>query len=592
MSYLREVTVGGAFPPFVALQALFGFVPNVFRAQTLLPRVIEAEAGIACALLLEERDLSRIQKASMSLAISAAHGDAYWVTGYYQLLRSMGVPGDTLDRIVINDHQADLATRDQALLDFARKLAKRGPWLSGEDIAELRSLRLSDESILEAVIVTALTGFFCTLSKGLGPFPDFMLKPVPASASTSPQAVGGYVGGTGGPHLRTAELTPETFPPYAFFLEGFGLIPNLFRAQSLKPDVLEAEAAAIRRILQHEDILSRLQKECILLVGSAANLNTYCVAAHCEALRRMGLSADEADQIALDHHKADLPEADTALLDFTLKLTARPADVGRHDIDRVRHYGFTDEHILEGVVVTAFNTFFNTLQMGLGTTPDVIPRRRFGPDDGHRLAAAERPSEPVQVDPDAGLVARAQSGDLDAFEDLVNRHTRRVYRAMVGVVGSFDEAQDATQETFLKAFQHIGSFQSRSKFSTWLLTIASNTGLQRLRDRKPMESLDDAGAEPEEDFRPRQVRAWDENPEQLYSAAERRGLVERGMLKLPAKYRVVLVLRDLEQLSTEETASALGLGIPAIKSRLCRARLMLREALAPHFAARAERIGL
>ena len=96
----------------------------------------------------------------------------------------------------------------------------------------------------------------------------------------------------------------------------------------------------------------------------------------------------------------------------------------------------------------------------------------------------------------------------------------------------------------------------------------------------------------QEEFRPRQVRAWTENPEQLYSAAERRGLVERGMLKLPAKYRVVLVLRDLEQLSTEETASVLGLGIPAIKNRLCRARLMLREAPAPHFAARAERIGL
>ena len=90
--------------------------------------------------------------------------------------------------------------------------------------------------------------------------------------------------------------------------------------------------------------------------------------------------------------------------------------------------------------------------MGLGTIPDVTPRRTFGPDDGHCLAAAERPSEPVQVDPDAGLVAIAQSGDLDAFEDLVNRHSRRVYRALVGVVGSFDEAQDATQETFLKAF--------------------------------------------------------------------------------------------------------------------------------------------
>jgi uncharacterized peroxidase-related enzyme len=167
-----------------------------------------------------------------------------------------------------------------------------------------------------------------------------MLKPVPASASTSPQAAGGYVGGSGGPHVRIVELSPENFPPFAFFLEEFGLIPNLFRTQSLRPDMLEAEAAAIRRILEHEDILSRLQKECILLVGSAANLNTYCVAAHREALRRMKLSAEEADQIALDHHKADLPEADTALLDFTLKLTARPADFGRHDIERVRHYGF------------------------------------------------------------------------------------------------------------------------------------------------------------------------------------------------------------------------------------------------------------
>jgi RNA polymerase sigma-70 factor (ECF subfamily) len=96
------------------------------------------------------------------------------------------------------------------------------------------------------------------------------------------------------------------------------------------------------------------------------------------------------------------------------------------------------------------------------------------------------------------------------------------------VVGSFDEAQDATQETFLKAFQHIGSFQGRSRFSTWLLMIASNTGLQRLRDRKPLESLDDAGAEPEEDFRPRQVRAWTENPEQLYPVPSGAGWLSAG----------------------------------------------------------------
>ena len=75
-------------------------------------------------------------------------------------------------------------------------------------------------------------------------------------------------------------------------------------------------------------------------------------------------------------------------------------------------------------------------------------------------------------------MARAQSGDLDAFEDLVNRHNRRVYRALVGVVGNFDEAQDAMQETFLKAFQHIGSFQGRSKFSTWLLMIDRLSNLE------------------------------------------------------------------------------------------------------------------
>jgi RNA polymerase sigma-70 factor (ECF subfamily) len=168
----------------------------------------------------------------------------------------------------------------------------------------------------------------------------------------------------------------------------------------------------------------------------------------------------------------------------------------------------------------------------------------------------------------------------------MNRHSRRVYRTLVGVLGDPEEARDAMQDTFLKAFQHLSSFQGRSSFSTWLVSIASNTGVQRLRDRKPAESLDDSGLESEDGFRPRQVQSWTDNPEQLYSKAEMRALVETSVMRLPAKYRVVLVLRDLEQLSTEETAVALGLGIPALKARIQRGRLMLREALAPHFAAR------
>ena len=97
-----------------------------------------------------------------------------------------------------------------------------------------------------------------------------------------------------------------------------------------------------------------------------------------------------------------------------------------------------------------------------------------------------------------------------------------------------------------------------------------------------MESLDEPSSD-DEGFRPRQVRAWTDDPEQLYSQAELRALIEHCVMALPVKYRVVVMLRDIEHLSAEEAATALGLGIPAIKSRLLRGRLMLREALAPHF---------
>jgi RNA polymerase sigma-70 factor (ECF subfamily) len=183
-------------------------------------------------------------------------------------------------------------------------------------------------------------------------------------------------------------------------------------------------------------------------------------------------------------------------------------------------------------------------------------------------------------------VAQAQNGDLEAFETLVNRHSQRVYRTLLGILGSADEARDAVQDTFLKVFQHLASFERRSKFSTWLVSIAANTGLQRLRERRRFESLDEEAPESDEGFRPRQVRAWTEDPEQLCSQAERRALVEKSVMQLPAKYRVVVMLRDIEQLSAEETAAALGIGIPALKSRLLRGRLMVREALAPHFGDR------
>jgi RNA polymerase sigma-70 factor (ECF subfamily) len=177
-------------------------------------------------------------------------------------------------------------------------------------------------------------------------------------------------------------------------------------------------------------------------------------------------------------------------------------------------------------------------------------------------------------------VARVQGGDLDSFEELMNRHSQRVYRTLVGILGNPDEARDAMQDTFLKAFQHLAGFEGRSKFSTWLVSITANTGIQRLRERRPMESLDETF---DEQLRPRQVQAWTDDPERLYSRAEMRSLVENGVMRLPAKYRLVLILLELEQLPLEEAAAALGLGIPAIKARRLRGRLKLREALAPHF---------
>jgi RNA polymerase sigma-70 factor, ECF subfamily len=201
-------------------------------------------------------------------------------------------------------------------------------------------------------------------------------------------------------------------------------------------------------------------------------------------------------------------------------------------------------------------------------------------------------SEPWKLaeDPDTDFVASAQNGDLRAFEELVRRHSRLIYRALVAILGDRDGAQDAMQDAFLSAFKHIARFQGRSKFSTWLVSIARNAALQRLRHREDMESLDGFELGEENDFRPRQVRAWQDNPEQLYSRAEIRQIVERGILELSSKYRVVVMLRDVEQLSTDDVARKLGISIPAVKTRLLRGRLMLREWLSPYFATGVTRV--
>jgi RNA polymerase sigma-70 factor (ECF subfamily) len=593
MGFFQEVERGTSFAPFTAFREQFGFVPGLFRCQTLLPKLIEAEAGLAGPILFQERALSRIQKERLLLTVAVATRDADCATSHYQMLCLLGEPEERLDQLLSDYRQAGLPVREVALMEFATKLRTNGPSLSREDVAEVTAHRWTDEAVLETVLITAWASFLASLSTGLDAAPDFEPLPLPIAPPFSAQPSRSNQPGDGaGTYLKAPVPPADNFPPFEFLRDHFGFIAAVFHAQSLRPEVIEAEVEAIRLLLLAEGHLTRLQKERILLVVSAANRNTYFVAVHSEVVRTLGIHPDDADRIAVNHRRADLAEADAALLDFGLKLAAEPSEFGPHDLETLRRYGFSDEQILEAVVMASFTNFLNTLQFGLGVEADFAPRRVFEPVPSkvtNLLAPDARPTEgSFASDPDAEAVARVQNGDVDAFEDLINSHSRRVYRTLVGILGNPEEACDAMQDTFLKAFQHLNKFQGRSKFSTWLVSIASNTGLQLLRERKRVQSLDDDGVETDDGFRPQQIRAWSDNPEQLCSKLEMRTLVEDNVMKLPAKYRVVLMLRDIEQLSIEEAAAALGLGISALKSRHLRGRMMLREALTPHFAGTAK----
>jgi RNA polymerase sigma-70 factor (ECF subfamily) len=590
MGFVREVELGASFAPFLACRDYLGYVPAVYRAQSLLPRLIEAEIALATAILFQESALSHRQKERLLLLLAVAEGNGVGAVIHYEMLRILGEPQDRLDRILRGDRHHDLPPAEAGLLDFALKLCWNGPTVYHAEIAGLNRLGWSGEAVLEAVLLTAWAKFELCITAGTGAAPDF--PPISIPREFAPEAVSAGCSTEAGPYLTGPELDQVQFAPFAVLREHLGFVPNVFRAQSGRPEAIEAEVDAIRLLLFGEEHLTHTQKEQILLVVSAANRNTYFVAVHTEILAAVGVPPETADRLVLNHRNAGLNEANVALLDFARKLAGEPTAIAIQDWTTLRTNGYGDEEILEAVVITALTNFLNTVQFGIGALPDFEPRIALPaatPKIANLSSTETRPIDGgTTLDPDAEAVARVQNGDSDAFEVLVARHGRRVYRTLLGILGSDDEARDAMQDTFVKAFQHIGEFRGRSKFSTWLVSIASNTGLQGLRDRRSMQSLDEDFPEGDESFRPRQIRAWTEDPEQLYSKTETRALVEEGVMKLPPKYRVVLMLRDIEQLSIEEAAAALGLGIPALKSRHLRGRLMLREALTPHFATNAK----
>ena len=190
--------------------------------------------------------------------------------------------------------------------------------------------------------------------------------------------------------------------------------------------------------------------------------------------------------------------------------------------------------------------------------------------------------EPVSEE--LALVQAAKAGDVGAFEDLVKRYDRNVFRIAQHITQNREDAEDVVQDAFLKAYSNLAQFQGQSKFYTWLVRIAVNEALMKLRKRRPerMVSLDE-DVKTEEDSVPREVADWSPNPEQQYNQAELKEILSKTIQGLPPSFRTVFVLRDVEGLSTEETADALELSIPAVKSRLLRARLQLRERLNRYF---------
>src|SRR5437870_5360627 len=195
--------------------------------------------------------------------------------------------------------------------------------------------------------------------------------------------------------------------------------------------------------------------------------------------------------------------------------------------------------------------------------------------------SAIQPKVGEPVSDELTLVQAAKSGDVSAFEELVRRYDRNVFRIAQHITQNREDAEDVVQDAFLKAYQNLERFQENSKFYTWLVRIAVNEALMRLRRRRTgkLVSLDEE-IETGEDTVTREVADWAPNAEQLYSQAEWKDILERTIQGLPAGFRTVFVLRDVEGLSTEETADALNLSIPAVKSRLLRARLQLRDRLA------------
>jgi RNA polymerase sigma-70 factor, ECF subfamily len=184
---------------------------------------------------------------------------------------------------------------------------------------------------------------------------------------------------------------------------------------------------------------------------------------------------------------------------------------------------------------------------------------------------------------EADLLERARQGDKDAFYNLVCPCERAVYTAAVSILNNSADAEEVAQEAVLKAFANLSSFRGEAKFGTWLIQITINESRLKLRkDRRHLyESVDEQRADDEGEYSPKDFADWREVPSEALQRRELREALKQAIAHLRPKYREVLILRDVQQRSIQETAQILGLTEGSVKTRLLRARLQIRDALAP-----------
>ncbi len=191
---------------------------------------------------------------------------------------------------------------------------------------------------------------------------------------------------------------------------------------------------------------------------------------------------------------------------------------------------------------------------------------------------------PAERSDEAMLIRRVVDGETELFYELIRPYERRLYSAALAILRNESDAEDVTQEAVLKAFKHLRQFRAESRFSTWLIQITVNEA--RMRRRKQHSDLVDPIVESRDEegnYVPRDFADWREIPSEVLERKEIREKLAEALNALGEKYREVFILRDMQHLSIDETAKVLGISIAAVKTRLLRARLMLRDMLAPGF---------